>query len=76
MRRVAAKAAGSCLASHIALGAVKPGMARLPARGEEIGHAARQFLAFGEGAAVVPQDRRAQRFAVGVEEGRAVHLAG
>ncbi len=32
--------------------------------------------AFGEGAAVVPQDRGAERPVVGAEQSRAVHLAG
>ena len=42
----------------------------------EIGNAAFELDALGEGTHVVPQDRRAQRLLVGVEEGRAVHLAG
>jgi hypothetical protein len=41
----------------------------------EIGDAALELGAFGERAAVVPQDRRPERVVIGVEQGRAVHLA-
>ena len=43
---------------------------------QEIGNAPFELRAFGEGAAVVPQDRRPQRLVRRVEKGRAVHLAG
>ena len=42
----------------------------------DIGDAALELGAFGEGPAVVPQDRRPERLVVGAEQGRAVHLAG
>jgi hypothetical protein len=42
----------------------------------EIGNAALELGAFGERAAVVPQDRGPQRLVCRVEQGRAVHLAG
>ena len=42
----------------------------------EIGNAALEFGAFGEGAAVVPQNRRTQDAVGAVEQNRAMHLAG
>ena len=42
----------------------------------EIGNAPLELGAFGERAAVVPQDRGPQRFVISVEQGCAVHLAG
>ena len=41
----------------------------------EIGNAALELGAFGERAAVVPQDGGSERLVMGVEQGRAVHLA-
>ena len=76
MRLVAANTFGSWVATHSAFGAVKPGMAMLPARRRRSGTRLFELGAFGERADVVPQDRRAQRLAGGVEERRAVHLAG
>ena len=76
MRLVAAKTSGSCVGDPHRLGRGEAGHRDIAGAAAEIGHAAFELVAFGERAAVVPEDRRPQRLVVGVEKGRAVHLAG
>ena len=66
---------GSCRATQSSFGAVKPGMARLPATAVQFRRAFGQFGAFLVAAHVVPEDRRTQHAIGGIEQHRAVHLS-
>ena len=71
-----AKTRGSCFFTQTSFGAVKPAMRDIAGDVAASGLALLDLLAFGEGARVVPQDRRAQDLAGLVEQCRAMLLAG
>ena len=54
---------------------MKPGMAMMPAMRAKVRNGLRQRLALAHGARVVPEDCRADRFAVPIDKHGAVHLA-
>ena len=70
-----AKISGSCAATQSSFGAVKPGIAMLPVIARKRGSRV-ELGGFLGRAAVVPQDAGAQHLVGGVEQRRAVHLAG
>ena len=71
-----AKFSGSCRFSQSSFGAVKPGMAMMPAISRKVRHRIVQLIAFGRRASVIPEDRRSDRARLPVENDGAVHLPG
>ncbi len=76
MQRARSSIAGSCRASQSDLGCREARHRAAADDAGEIRKATVQLVAFGEGAAVVPQQRRPERLVGGVEQGDTQHLAG